>query len=144
MSSLNILASAFLLPAMLGHMLVVTPAEAKDPVKAEFLGAGTYAMKNGGCEKLEKIAGGGPKNVGSTPETLTADGFATWETGCSFASIKELAKGQKWKARMACNDEAGEISYETDIFEKKADGSFKVTNEGKTTHFVLCDGAKGK
>ncbi len=125
-------------------MAAAQPAAAKGKVKAGFLGAETYAMKDGGCEKLKKITEGGPKNVSTTPETLTADGFSSWETGCSFTSVKEIVKGKKWKAKMACNDEAGEINPETDIFEKQPDGSFKVTTEGKTTHFVRCEAGKGK
>ncbi len=120
-----------------------SPLAAK-PVKGVFIGPGAYAMKNGGCEKLKKIAEGGPKNVETTPETLTVNGFDNWETGCGFTSIKEVEKGRKWVARMSCNDEAGDETPETDTFEKQPDGSFKVTNEDKTTIWVRCDAGKGK
>lgn len=60
------------------------------------------------------------------------------------AAAKGKVRARKWKARLACNDEAGEESPETDIFEKQPDGSFQATNEGKTTHFVRCATAPGK
>lgn len=134
---------AALVLAHAAAMTAASPLLAK-PNKGKFLGPGTYAMKNGGCEKLTKIADGGPRNVETTPETLTVDGFSSWETGCGFTSIKEVEKGRKWVAKMSCNDEAGDESPETDTFEKQPDGSFKVTNEDKTTIWVRCDAAKGK
>lgn len=129
--------------ALLAAMAAATPLLAK-PLKGKFVGPGTYAMKDGGCDKLRKIAEGGPKNVGTTPETLTVNGFESWDGGCSFTSIKELTKGRKWVATMSCSEGADENNKETDTFERQPDGSFKVTNENKTTIWVRCDAAKGK
>jgi hypothetical protein len=135
--------SASLIVAVTVSLSLAASASAAE-VKAKFLGDGTYAMKDGGCEKLNRIAAGGPKNVETTPETLTADGFSGWEGGCSFLSIKEVKKGVKWVVRMSCSEGAEEDQRETDTFEKQPDGSFHVTNEDKTTHFVRCEVGKGK
>lgn len=98
---------------------------------------------DGGCAKLKAIAAGGPKNVETTPETLTADGFESWEGGCSFVWIKEKQQGRRWVAEMACAEEAEE-SVEIDTFDlDPASGTIKVTNEGKTSAYVRCDEGKG-
>lgn len=125
---------------------------AAEPVKGNFIGPGTYAWRDGGCAKLDAIAKGGPKNIETTPETLDADGLHHWETGCSFKSIKEVAKGRKWVARMVCHNEDGKESPETNTFVKQRDGSIemidgdgKVVNDGtETVVFVRCDAGKGK
>ena len=103
---------------------------------------GTYVME-GRCGMLAKIEAGGPKNVETTPETLTSKGFETWEGGCTFLSIKQKTKGRVWVARMACAEEAEE-SVETDRFElDPKDQSITVTVDGEVTKYIHCDAAKG-
>ena len=130
-------------PAALSVMalLTVLPAAA-DELKADFI-TGTYVME-GRCGMLAKIEAGGDKNVETVPETLTSDGFNTWEGGCSFTSIKEQTKGRVWVAKMACAEEAEE-NEETDTFElNPADNSINVTVDGKVSRFVRCDADKRK
>lgn len=126
--------------AVMALMSLPAAAEPKT-VKAGFI-SGTYATAEG-CKKLDAIAKGGPKNVGTVPETLTAEGFDGWEGGCSFTSIKETEKGKAWVAQMACA-EGAEENTETDTFELRPDGTIKVTNEGKATIFERCKTKEAK
>ena len=58
-------------------------ASAEAGASAYFLGTSVYATEEG-CVKLKALAAGGPKNVGTVPETLTSQGFKSWEGGCAF------------------------------------------------------------
>lgn len=119
----------------------VVPALAGD-VTADFI-AGTYVIE-GRCEKLAKIQAGGDKNVETVPETLTSNGFESWEGSCGFKSVKEKEKGRVWVAQMECFEEAEE-NEETDTFELDAkDQSIMVTVDDQKTKFVHCDDDKGK
>ncbi len=111
-------------------------------VKGTFIGPGTYATKDG-CEKLAKIAAGGNKNVGTVPETLTVDGFIGWEGACTFRSITEKQPGKVWTAKMDCFEGATE-GPESDIFERMADGTLKVTIMDSSTMMQRCDTDRGK
>ncbi len=111
-------------------------------VKGTFIGAGSYATKEG-CEKLKAIDAGGDRNVETAPDVLTEDGFMGWEGACTFKSITEKEPGKMWSAAMDCAEGASE-GPETDIFEKMLDGSIKVTVMGNATTLVRCDAEKGK
>jgi hypothetical protein len=126
----------FLLAAFVGA------GYANAAVKGTFVGPGTYATEEG-CKKLAAIQAGGDKNVGTVPETLTEDGFETWEGACTFTSFTEKDKGRSWTARMACAEEALEGS-EQDLFERMDDGKIKVTVMEKATILQRCDAEKGK
>lgn len=110
-------------------------------VKATFLGAHTYTT-DAGCKKLAAIAAGGPENVGTIPETLTADGFSTFEGGCSFLSITDKGRGV-FVARMACSESADE-SEETDTFTLLPGDRVNVSVDGKDTMFQRCDSSERK
>ena len=58
-------------------------ASAEAGASAYFLGTSVYATDEG-CVKLKALAAGEPKNVGTVPETLTSQGFKSWEGGCAF------------------------------------------------------------
>ncbi|MEQ1718075.1 MAG: hypothetical protein ABL907_19210 [Hyphomicrobium sp.] len=120
--------------------MFATPASAE--MMGDFVGPGTYATAEG-CKKLAAIAAGTPRNVATVPETLTIEGFAGWEGGCTFHSITEVVKGKKWTANLKCFEGADE-SQESDVFERMPDGAIKVTIMGSDTTFVRCDGEKGK
>jgi hypothetical protein len=122
--------------------LTVVPFAAHAEVKGSFIGPGTYATEEG-CKKLAAIEAGGDKNVGTTPETLTEDGFSSWEGSCTFESITETDKGKRWKAKMQCAEEATE-GPESDIFERLPDGKLKVTVMDNATLLQRCDTDKGK
>lgn len=128
------------LAAALFVSLTTVPARAE--VKGTFVGPGIYATDEG-CVKQALIESGGEQNVGTVPETLTEDGFSSWESSCTFTKITEKTKGRVWSAEMACASEAEEDT-ETDLFERLADGKIKVTVQGKVTLFERCDADKGK
>lgn len=121
-------------------LAAVGPAHAA--VKGTFVGPGTYATEEG-CKKLAAIESGGDKNAGTAPETLTEDGFETWEGACTFTSFTEKDKGRSWTARMACAEEALE-GTESDLFERLDDGKIRVTVMEKATLLQRCDAEKGK
>lgn len=110
-------------------------------VKGTFIGQGTYATAEG-CKKLAAIAAGGDENVGTVPETLTEDGFDSWEGSCAFVSVSEVEAGKTWKAQMQCVEGAEEVE-ETDLFERLSDGTLKVTQDDHVTVLQRCDAAKG-
>ena len=115
-------------------------------LKASFI-SGTYVME-GRCEKLKALEAGGPKNVATVPEMLTAEGFRSWEGSCDFLSIAEIEPGKKWRAEMDCVD-GGEEWKETDTFTlDPATGAITVVVEDETAGdetsvFIRCDGGKG-
>lgn len=123
-------------------LLAVAGAAAAGEVKGTFVGDGIYATADG-CMKLAALASGGDRNVETVPETLTVNGFEGWEGGCTFASITEIEKGRKWKARLHCVDGAEE-GPESDVFERMPDGTIKVTIMGNDTILQRCDAEKEK
>ena len=130
-----------LLPVLMAALWVSPGPAAMAGETASFI-AGTYVME-GRCEKLAALAAGGPRNVETVPETLTAKGFDNWEGGCAFTSIQEKEKGRVWTAKLSCGQSADEWE-ETDTFElDPKDGSLKVTVDDATTRFVRCDEKKG-
>jgi hypothetical protein len=115
-------------------------ARAAETVKAPFI-AGVWATPDG-CKLRAAIEAGGPKNVETTPEILTADGYQGWEGGCSFKSVKENGAG-KWTVETACTEGAEEWN-DTETWElDSAAGRLKVTVDDQTTEFVPCDAGKG-
>jgi hypothetical protein len=106
-------------------------------VKGTFVGPGIYATEEG-CKKLADIEAGGDKNAGTVPETLTEDGFETWEGGCTFTSFTEKEKGRVWTANLKCFESADE-SQESDVFERLEDGKIKMTVMGNATLLQRCD-----
>lgn len=110
--------------------------------KATFLGDGTYATAEG-CVKHKAIAAGGPKNLSTTPETLTASGFSGWEFDCVFTAVKEVVKGRKWVVKETCS-EGPETWKSSETFELLPDGSFDVTGDKTTMRFKRCEAAKAK
>ncbi len=130
------------LATLIGGLALVCATSALAAVKGSFIGPGTYATADG-CKKLAAIEAGGDKNVETTPETLTEDGFASWEGACTFASFTEKDKGRSWTAHMACAEESDE-GTESDLFEKLDDGKIKVTVMESATVLQRCDAEKGK
>ncbi len=124
-------------------MLAGLPAAAVADVQGTFVGPGTYATAEG-CKTLNKLAADGFKGgAGAVPATLTMQGFIGLEGTCSFRSITEVEKGKKWTASMDCH-EGAPAGPESDVFERLADGSIKVTIMGNDTIFVRCDVTEGK
>jgi hypothetical protein len=115
-------------------------ALAADKVKANFI-KGVWATADG-CKMHAAIEAGGPKNVETTPEVLTEDGYQGWEGSCSFVSVKENGSG-KWTVETACAEGAEEWQ-DTEAWELDgAAGRLKVTVNDQMTEFVRCDAGKG-
>lgn len=124
-------------------LLAATAAVAKE--RAPFL-LGQYATE-AQCAKLRKVEAGGPKNVGTAPELLDAEGFHSWEGGCGFTKIFEHEPGQSWMALMICS-EGQSINPATYVFVKE-DGAdaFEVhapDAENGPEIYTRCDAEKGK
>ena len=126
-------------------VLAAAPLAAKE--KARFLGTGTYATAEG-CEKLKKIAAGGPKNVETTPELLDEHGFHGWEGDCEFTKIFEHEKDKSWLGLTTCVDGAT-ISSVTYVFIKdETSGVFEVAAQGEGAEseqhvYSRCETKKG-
>jgi len=110
-------------------------------LKASFI-IGTWATEEG-CQKLAKIAAGSVRSVTTVPETLTADGYDTWEGGCTFSEIKETAAGRKWSVKTACVESAEEWSDSETMELDETGKRLTVTVEDKVTVFVPCAAEKG-
>ena len=124
--------------------LAVAPAvSAKE--RAAFLGSGTYATASD-CEKQHKIDAGGPRNVETSPELLTADGIKGWEGECEFTKVFEHEPGKIWIGLMYCV-EGAQFTPQSYLFMKSpADDSFEVAaqNQDMPDVYVRCDPKKGK
>lgn len=109
-----------------------------EPVKGTFVGPGTYATKEG-CEKVKALAAGAERSLDTVPETLTENGFESWEGGCTFQSVVEKEPGKIWEAKMLCGEGAEEDITQSDLFERLPDGNLKVTVEDEVTILERCD-----
>lgn len=109
--------------------------------KAAFV-EGVWATEEG-CAKLAALGTGTARSVETVPETLTADGYQTWEGGCTFTSIEETEKGRAWTVKTSCFESADEWT-DTETFElDAASRRLRVTVEGEVTEFVRCETRKG-
>ena len=139
---------------MLAALVTVTPAAAQqaeqvpaeqapteqapaEQVKGTFVGPGTYATAEG-CAKHATLKAGTERGLNTVPETLTENGFESWEGACSFKSIQETTPGKIWQAEMRCGEGAEEDVPETDTFERLDDGKIKLTVEGTETVLERC------
>ncbi len=116
-------------------------AAAENNVRADFI-AGVFA-KEGLCKKVEAIEAGGPKNIDTVTETLTAEGFRSWEGNCNFETITEKEKGRSYEAKMKCI-EGPEEWTETNTFDLDPSGNaITVWIEGEKHQYVKCGSGKG-
>lgn len=123
---------------------LAVPAVSAAKERAPFL-LGQYATAEQ-CAKLRKIEAGTPKNVGTAPELLDADGFHSWEGGCGFTKIFEHEPGQSWLALTICS-EGMTMSPASYVFAKvEGEDSFEVHHAASTDGpevYTRCDGKKG-
>lgn len=115
-------------------LVAINPVAAADGVKATFI-VGTYATAHE-CKKLRAVEAGGPKNVATAPELLTAEGFHGWENWCSFASIHPAGNGHS--AKMKCG-EGPDGWTDTYLFKRRGPDAIDVTIKGKTTRHKRCE-----
>jgi hypothetical protein len=121
--------------AIVAFVLIVWPSYAQEA--ATFLGDGVYTLP-GGCAKLARIARGGPKNVHTTPETLNAQGFESWEASCEFNKIAVEVTDRVWNTEVKCTEGPDEWTA-VNRFEKVDGDTFNVTVDGETSVYKRCD-----
>ncbi|HEX4892231.1 MAG TPA: hypothetical protein VFV47_03015 [Hyphomicrobiaceae bacterium] len=121
--------------AIVAFALIVWPACAQET--ASFLGDGVYTLP-GGCAKLARIARGGPKNVQTTPETLNAQGFESWEASCEFTRVNVEVADRVWTTEVKCTEGPDEWTA-VNRFEKIDADTFNVTVDGETSVYKRCD-----
>jgi hypothetical protein len=126
----------------LASLVAVSAAHAKE--RATFL-QGQYATKDQ-CEKLRKIEAGGPKNVGTAPEVLDADGFHDWEGGCEFTKIFEHDPGKSWFALMICSDAVNQTPETYSIHKHETEDAFDIagSDDDEPGTYTRCDAKAGK
>jgi hypothetical protein len=131
-----------LLTMCISVFAVATPAAAQ--VKATFLD-GTYVMSADACEKLKRLAQGGPRSASTVPWRVDRDGFHYWEGGCGFTRIIERRKGREWQVTARCA-EGPDKSIESYTFVRSADGTFAVTLKGEKQprRYSRCEAEKRK
>ncbi|MDX2307269.1 MAG: hypothetical protein NW216_03420 [Hyphomicrobium sp.] len=134
-----------ILLAALALVAAVHPSATRAAETADFI-SGTYVIE-GRCPALAALQAGGDRNVSTVPETLTRDGFQSWEGGCTFDDVNEISPGRLWRARMDCH-EGPEEWEETDTFSFDPEqGTITVVVddravEGERTTYVRCDSGK--
>jgi hypothetical protein len=128
--------------AVLTAVLAAAGPAAAAGKRADFID-GVYA-KEGLCEKVAAVEAGGPKNVETVTETLSPEGFRSWEGGCDFDAITEKEKGRTYEARMTCNEGAQEWIETNQFILDPADATITVWIEGEKHLFVKCGSDKGK
>jgi len=109
---------------------------AAEDVKGTFLGSMTYTLA-ADCDKAKQAIAGG-KSPSMT--VLDAGGLEGPDFECSFEKVEEREGTRVWFGHMWCSDDLDDWP-EWYTFEKNAaDGSFKVTMEGRKepTVFVPC------
>ncbi|MGD9667872.1 MAG: hypothetical protein AB7U75_02335 [Hyphomicrobiaceae bacterium] len=124
-------------------VLMFAPAGALGKEKASFI-EGTYATEEG-CKKLAAIEEGGPRNVETAPEVLTADGFKGWEGSCEFTKVLEHEPGRVWLGFMVCM-EGATIAPQSVVIVRGEGDNLEVGNDGDDQPEVYqrCDAGKGK
>jgi hypothetical protein len=124
-----------LVPVALAVALAAGSAAAEET--ATFLGDGVYTLPDG-CAKLGRIARGGPQNVHTVPETLTAKGFESWEAACEFTKITVENPDRVWIAEVKCMEGPDEWTT-INRFERIDADTYRVTVEGEVSIYKRCD-----
>lgn len=125
-------------------LALAVPSAALAKERAAFL-LGQYATPDQ-CEKLRKVEAGGPKNVGTAPEVLDANGFHGWEGGCEFTKIFEHEPGKSWTALMLCMEGASSTPGLYHFAKDETEDRFEVTgpdqDEDGPAAYLRCDAKK--
>ncbi len=122
---------------VMASVAALAPISALADVDAGFLGTTVYTTA-ADCPLYRAIAAGGPRNLNTVPETLSAKGYRSWEGGCRFTNIVERYKGRLWTVSMRCSEGATENLPRTEVWRKAADGSLTVTADKKPTVLIAC------
>ncbi len=128
----------FGLASLAACLAAAAPAVAKP--KGAFIGPGTYSPADG-CQKFAKLAAGILlPNIENYPEKLTADGFYSWEGGCTFLTVRKL-RASVWVTRMFCAEGSVEERNTTTFVKLKGD-RWRVTGNGGGLTYKRCKSAK--
>jgi hypothetical protein len=103
---------------------------------------GVYA-REGQCEKWAAVEAGGPRNIETVTETLSAEGFRSWEGNCDFETITEKEKGKVYEAKMQCIEGPEEWTESNTFILQPSGGAITVWIEGEKHEFVKCGSGKG-
>jgi hypothetical protein len=127
---------------VLALLAIPAAAHAETPkVKAGFVGAGTYSPTSG-CQKLEDIENKKAEpNIATYPLTLTEDGTGSWEGGCNFGAIREVAP-DKFESKMQCSE--GQDEYQEMVtFHRLDKDRIEVASGTEKLVYERCKGLKG-
>lgn len=124
-------------------LIATTPVALQAKESASFL-QGTYATEEG-CQKLQALAAGTQPSLETVPDTLTANGFKSWEGSCEFTKIYEHEPGKVFLGLMFCV-EGQTLTPVNFVFVKNDDGSFEVAATGQDApeQFKRCAAGQGK
>ncbi len=113
---------------VLAIALAAMPAVLEAKESASFL-QGTYSTEEG-CQKLQALAAGTQPSLETVPDTLTPNGFKSWEGTCEFTKIFEHEPGKVYLGLMFCT-EGESMTPVNFVFVKNDDGSFEVAATGQ-------------
>ena len=118
-------------------VLLISSAGMAVAESAAFLGDTIYSSR-AGCEKLQKLAKGAPRNLTSVPDTVSASGHQSWEGGCSITKIGKKLIGGSWSVTLRCGDGAQENVVRRETWKLQRDGSLLVTSKLASDTFTPC------
>jgi hypothetical protein len=123
----------------LAFTLAVLPfAVAAAAPEALFLGRAVY-LTAADCPAFRKNAAGGSRPPTTVLTTLTAKGYASGGTVCTFSNIDERYKGRIWTATLVCTTEGNTDSVRrTEVWRRQPDGALAVTVGKTSTTWVAC------
>jgi hypothetical protein len=111
--------------------------------EATFLGGATYTTAKD-CRKLKALAAGGPRNIQTAPETLTAKGYLSWEGGCTIDKITAGKASNTWTVNLRCHEGAEENQLRTEVWTRQSDGSLMSAFKDEKTKYIACNAGKTK
>ena len=111
--------------------------------EATFLGSTTYTTAKD-CRKLKVLAAGGPRNITTSPETLTAKGYQSWEGGCTIDKITAGKPANTWTVNLRSHEGAEENQLRTEVWTRQSDGSMISAFKAEKTKYIACNAGKTK
>ncbi len=104
---------------------------------ADFLGNGVYALPSD-CAKLAQLTAGGARNIQTVPETLTRNGYKSWEGGCAITRIAPHRSLSRYTVELKCSEGAEENVKRTEVWTTRGD-TLLVQFDGKSETYQKCE-----